>query len=80
METIIKDGRTINAILRKMAKENNFDINNVYFNEWYKYIQTIDHNKKDSDFCETEYKGSLYKVMYFSGCFNPFLVSMGKVN
>jgi hypothetical protein len=76
METIIKDGRTINAVLRKMAKENDFDFNNVYFNQWYKYIQSIDIHKKDADYCQTDYKNNIYKVKYFSGCFNPYLVKI----
>ena len=79
METIIKDGRVINAVLRKMSIENNFDIENVYFNQWYKYIQTVDHNKKDSDYCQTDYKGQQYKVKYYSGCFNPYLVLINKL-
>jgi hypothetical protein len=73
---IIKDARVINAILRKMSKENNFEIENVYVNQDYKYIQTIDHDKKDADFCRTEYKGNVYKVRYFDGCFNPFMVKL----
>jgi hypothetical protein len=73
---IIKDARVINAILRKMSKENNFEFENVYVNQDYKYIQTIDHDKKDADFCRTEYKGSVYKVRYFDGCFSPFMVKL----
>jgi hypothetical protein len=73
---IIRDNRIGNAILRQMAKEYEFDINNVYLNENYKYVQTIDHNKKDADFCITIYKGKKYKVQYISGCFNPFLIKI----
>ncbi len=73
---IIKDNRVGNAVLRQMAKEYGFDINNVYLNDEYKYICTVDHNKKDADFCITEYKNKTYKVQYFSGCFNPFLISI----
>ena len=76
METIVKDGRIINAVLRKMSIENDFDIDNVYFNQWHKYIHTVDVNKPDADFCVTEYKGINYKVHYFSGCFNPYLVKL----
>lgn len=71
--TTIKDNRIGNAILRKMAKESNFDINNVWLNEWYKYVQTVNCNLKDADFCQTEYKGKTYKVQYLSGCFNPYI-------
>jgi hypothetical protein len=70
----MKDLRVLNAILRKMAKENDFDINNVYLCNKYKYINTIDINKKDADFCKTTYKGINYKVCYLSGCFNPFII------
>ena len=73
---ITKDNRVGNAVLRQMAKEYGFDINNVYLNDKYKYICTVDHNKKDADFCITEYKNKTYKVQYFSGCFNPFLISI----
>ena len=70
---VVTDLRVGNAILRKMAKENNFDIDNVWMHTDYKYVCTIDHDKKDADFCMTEYKGSVYKVSYFSGCFNPYI-------
>jgi hypothetical protein len=70
----VKDLRVGNAILRKMAKENGFDIENVYLNQYYGYVHTVDVNKPDADFCETEYKGSKYRVEYMSGCFNPFIV------
>jgi len=69
----VRDLRVGNAILRKMSKESNFDIDNVYMHPEFKYICTMDHDKKDADFCSTEYKGSTYKVSYFSGCFNPFI-------
>ena len=66
--------KKLNAILRKMAKENDFDINNVYIDKDYKYIHTVDVSKKDADYCKTNYKGINYKVQYVSGCFNPFIV------
>ena len=73
---IVRDLRTGNAILKRMAKENNFDIDNVYINNDFKYIHTVDINKDDADFCTTEYKGNKYKVQYISGCFNPFIVKL----
>jgi hypothetical protein len=76
MKTIIKDGRIANAVLRKMSKENNFEIENVYFDQCYKYINTVDINKPDADLCKTEYKGNRYKVKYFDGCFKPFIVRL----
>ena len=73
---IVRDLRIGNAILRKMSKENNFDIENVYINNEFKYIHTIDIRKADADFCITEYKGNNYKVEYISGCFNPFIIKL----
>lgn len=74
MNTIVKDIRVGKAVLRRMAKEHNFDVGNVFMNPDFKYIQTINHNKKDADFCQVEYKGSVYQVKYFDGCFMPYLV------
>ena len=71
----MKDKRVLNAILRKLCKENNVDINNVYISE-YGYIETVNVHQKDVDFCQTEYKGTNYKVMYFDGCFNPFITAI----
>ena len=44
MKAII-DKRVLNAILRKICKENDIDINNVYISK-FGYVQTIDFNKK----------------------------------
>lgn len=71
----VKDLRIGNAILRKMAKENDFDINNVSLSP-FGYINTVDFNKRDADRCETEYKGKSYKVTYIDGCFNPFIIQL----
>ena len=68
----VKDKRIGNAILRKMAKENNFSIDNVYLHE-YGYVCTINIHEPDADFSSTEYKGQTYKIKYFSGCFNPYI-------
>ena len=73
---IVRDLRIGNAILKRMAKENNFDIDNVYINNDFKYIHTVDINKDDADFCTTEYKGNKYRVQYISGSFNPFIVKL----
>ena len=70
---IVKDLRVGNAILRKMAKENDFNIDNVYLNKNFKYIHTVNLNEKDADYCKTEYKGNKYQVKYLSGCFYPFI-------
>ena len=72
METT-KDKRILNAILRKICKENDICIENVYISK-FGYICTIDHSKKDADFCSTIYKGIKYKVSYLSGCFYPFIL------
>lgn len=67
------DKRLLNAILRKLCKENEVDINNVYISK-FGYIQNIDNSKKDVDFCSTEYQGQKYKVQYMDGCFYPFII------
>lgn len=72
METT-KDKRVLNAILRKICKENGIDINNVFISN-FGYIQTVNVNEKDADFCSTIYKGIKYKVCYLSGCFYPFII------
>lgn len=69
----IKNKRVLNSILRKICKENDIDINNVYISE-FGYIKTVDINKKDADFCGTIYKGVEYKVRYLDGCFYPFIL------
>ena len=69
------DKRILNAILRKLCKENDVEISNVYISD-FGYVQTVDNNKKDVDFCKTEYKGKTYKVQYFSGCFNPYIAEL----
>jgi hypothetical protein len=74
MSTIVKDIRVGKAVLRRMATEHNFDAENVYMNPKFKYIQTIDRDKKDADFCQVEYKGSVYQVRYFDGSFYPYLL------
>jgi len=72
-----RDKRVLNAILRKMCKENDVDINNVYISK-FGYVQTVNHNKKDATFCSTIYKGVEYKVQFVSGCFNPFILPVNK--
>ena len=72
METT-KDKRILNAILRKICKENGIDVNNVFISD-FGYIQTVNANEKDADFCSTIYKGIKYKVSYLSGCFYPFIL------
>jgi hypothetical protein len=74
MNIIVKNPRLGKAILKRMAKEHNFDADNVFMNPEFNYIQTIDPDKKDADFCQVEYKGSVYQVKYFDGCFFPYLV------
>ena len=71
---IIRNNTIGNAILRQMAKENNFNIDNIFLHSEYKYVCTIDVREEDADFCVTIYKGNKYKVQYLSGCFNPFIV------
>ena len=68
-----KDKRVLNAILRKICKENDIDIINVYISK-FGYFDTVDHNKKDVSYCSTIYKGIEYKVRYLDGCFCPFIL------
>jgi hypothetical protein len=72
MANIVEDKRVGNAILRKLCKENDVNIKNVWLSQW-GYVKNVIH-EKDVDFCQTEYKGSIYKVQYISGCFYPFIV------
>ncbi len=65
--------KLLNAILHKMCKENDVDISNVYISS-FGYIQTVDMNKKDVDFCKTEFCGKKYEVKYVSGCFYPYIL------
>ena len=69
----IRNKRVLTAILRKICKENDIDPNNVYISE-FGYVETVNVNKKDADFCSTIYKGVKYKVQYVDGCFNPFIL------
>ena len=71
--TTVTDNRIGNAILRKLCKENNVDLNNVYLNPIYSYVETFNIHETDVDFCKTEYKGNTYKVKYFDGCFYPYI-------
>ena len=71
----IRDRRVLNAILRKICKENDIDADNVYISE-FGYVETVDVSKKDADFCSTIYKGVEYKVTYLDGCFNPFILPL----
>jgi hypothetical protein len=75
MRTIVRDKRVSNAILRKLCKENEVNVNNVYISE-FGYIDTVNTRQKDVDFCKTDYKGSNYAVEYISGCFCPFIVKL----
>ena len=68
--------RQLKAILKKMCVENNIDQNNVFINENYGYVQTVDFSKKDADFCKTEYNGKMYICRYLSGCFNPYILEV----
>lgn len=71
----ITNKRVLSAILRKICEENDIDPNNVYISK-FGYVETVDLNKKDADFCSTIYKGVEYKVTYVDGCFNPFILPL----
>ena len=76
MSTIVKDIRVGKAVLRRMAIKHNFDANNVEMHSSFKYIETIDHTKRDVYLGKVEYKGSTYIAKYFDGCFCPYLVKL----
>lgn len=57
-----------------MQRKCEVDTNNVEIDEYFGYVHIIDFNKKDIDFCETEYRGITYKCRYLDGCFNPFIL------
>lgn len=63
---IIKDYRILKAISNRY---------NLKFDKDYKYIINGPYGVPDV----ITYKGKEYKVTYFSGCFNPFLVFTGRV-
>ena len=69
----MKNLSTLNAILKKICKENRIDYDNVFINKQFRYIETVDFTKKDVDFRKTEYKGKVYQVRYIDGCFKPFI-------
>jgi hypothetical protein len=72
----MRDLRVLNAIARKMAKENNVSLGNFWIHPTYKYVVTVNFDLKDLDFCSTEYKGKAYKCNYVSGCFNPYIIAI----
>ena len=64
---IIRDGRILNALVKRGL-----------INEWdkkYKYVN-------DYEFCcnYTEYNNNKYVVMYFDGCFSPFVCKVNNNN
>ena len=70
----MRNRRVLTAILRKICKENDIDVNNVYISK-FGYVETVDPpSKKDADFCSTVYEGVEYKVQYLPGCFYPFIL------
>jgi hypothetical protein len=71
---LVRNLKMATNILNKICKENGIDPENVYINESYSYVETVNVNKKDADYCTTDYRGQLYEVQYLSGCFNPFIV------
>ena len=59
---VVKDGRVLRAIAARYLTD---------FNKKHKYCLT----PSQCPFC-MEYKGEKYRLMYFDGCFYPFLVKM----
>jgi hypothetical protein len=73
---IITDNRISKAILNKICKEHNIERSNVTIDKDFGYVVTENFDKRDADFCTTNYKGNNYKVMYHSGCFNPYITKL----
>ena len=65
---ILTDLRKIKAVLNKMSKENNFDLNSVFINKQFKYIENA-----EVSYLITIYKGQKFKIKYIDGCFYPFV-------
>jgi hypothetical protein len=76
MAIIVKHLGQAKQLLAKICKENNIDPTNVVVNRDHKYIETIDHSKKDADFCTTTHQGIKYGIRYFDGCFNPYICAL----
>lgn len=68
--------KRLNNILDKICIENNIERSNVTINADFGYVLTENFDKRDADFCTTNYKGNNYKVKYHSGCFNPYITKL----
>ena len=68
-----REKKFLTKVLHKMCEENGVNKDNVYISD-FGYIETVNVNNKDVDFCKTEYNDCIYSVEYHSGCFNPFLI------
>ena len=66
--------KLLKAILKQICEENEIDQDNVFIDSKFGYVRTINHGKKDADFCSTVYNGAKYSVQYMDGCFYPFIV------
>jgi len=60
---MITDARILNAICIRY---------NMKFDKKYKYIT------EDNNISWFDYKGSLYKLKYFDGCFHPYVIKINK--
>jgi hypothetical protein len=65
------------AILNQIIKENNLDKTKVFVNKKFGYIES--DNKNDVSFLSTIFHGERFKIKYLSGCFYPFIISLGKI-
>jgi hypothetical protein len=70
---IIKDLKISKAVLKKILKENDLVESNCFINKKFKYI---DGNLPFILFSKVDYKSEIYKIKYFDGCFNPFIVKL----
>jgi len=71
MPEIIKNKRTLKTIGKKYGLEFDPDlhyyIGDAYQNNRGEYLSTFEDNMTIDD-------GNRYKLQYFDGCFNPFLI------
>ena len=67
---IISDGRVLKAF-----KNRGFIID---YDKNYKYIDEHNYYNSDKSINEFYYKYELYKIKYFDGCFNPFIIKIIK--
>ena len=44
----------------------------------FKYVNSYDYYNSDKNIDKFKYKNNTYKIKYFDGCFNPFVIKLNK--